>query len=69
MPHGIYISVLDGHPLNFIHIHGCTTFQEESAPCHKAKSVTSWFQTKKIRVLKNGQKIPLILIPLKTYGH
>ena len=52
MPHGIYISVLDGHLLSFINIHECTTFQQDSAPCHKAKSVTNWFQTKNVRVLK-----------------
>ena len=52
MPHGIYISVLDGHPLSFMNIHECTTFQQDSAPCHKAKSVTNWFQTKNVRRLK-----------------
>ena len=47
-----YISVLDDHLLHFMSIHGCTTFQQDSAPCHKAKSVMNWFQTKKMRVLK-----------------
>ena len=46
-----YISILDGHLLNFMNIHGCTTFQD-SAPCHEAKSVMNWFRTKNIRVLK-----------------
>ena len=32
-----YISVLNDHLLNFMSIHGCTTFQQDSAPCHKAK--------------------------------
>ena len=43
-----YISVLDDHlhVLIFMSIHGCTTFQKDSAPCHKAKSVMNWFHTK-----------------------
>ena len=49
MPHvHRYISVLDGHPLNFMNIHGCTTFQQDSAPYYKAKSVMNWFQTKNV---------------------
>ena len=47
-----YISVLDDHLLHFMSIHGCTTFQQDSAPCHKANSVMNWFQTKKVRVVK-----------------
>ena len=47
-----YISVLDDHLLHFMSIHGCTTFQQDSAPCHKAKSVMNWFQTKKVKVFK-----------------
>ena len=47
-----YISVLNDHLLNFMSIHGCTTFQQDSAPCHKAKSVMNWFQTKNVRVFK-----------------
>ena len=49
-----YISVLDDHlhVLNFMSIHGCTTFQHDSAPCHKAKSVMNWFHTKNVRMLK-----------------
>ena len=47
-----YISVLNDHLLNFMSIHGCTTFQQDSAPCHKVKSVMNWFQTKNVRVLK-----------------
>ena len=46
-----YISVLDDHLLHFMSIHGCTTFQQDSASCHKAKSVMKWFQTKKVRML------------------
>ena len=48
------ISVLDDHlhVLNFMSIHGCTTFQKDSAPCHKAKSVMNWFHTKNVTMLK-----------------
>ena len=58
MPHGIYGSVLDGHPLSFMNIHECTTFQQDSAPCHKAKPVTNWFQTKNVEVLKWRENSP-----------
>ena len=47
-----YISVLDDHLLTFLSIHGCTTFQHDSAPCHKAKSVMNWFHTKNVTMLK-----------------
>ena len=47
-----YIGVLNDHLLNFMSIHGCTTFQQDSALCHKAKSVMKWFQIKNVRVLK-----------------
>ena len=40
------------HVLNFMSIHGCTTFQKDSAPCHKAKSVMNWFHTKNVTMLK-----------------
>ena len=46
------ISVLDDYLLNFMSIHECTTFQSGSAPCHKAKLVMNWFQTKNFKVLK-----------------
>ena len=47
-----YIDVLDSHLLAFMSIHGCTTFQQDSAPCHKAKVVTKWLQAKKVNVLR-----------------
>ena len=47
-----YISVLDAHLRTFMNIHGCTTFQQDFAPCHKAKAVMKWFQTKGVNVLK-----------------
>ena len=39
-----YINVLDTYLLAFMNIHGCATFQQDSAPCHKAKAVTRRFQ-------------------------
>ena len=53
-----HISVLDDHLLNFMSIPGCTLFQQDSAPCHKAKSVMNWFQTKNVRVLKRRGNLP-----------
>ena len=53
-----YISVLDDHLLNFMNIHGCTTFQQDSASCHETKSVMNWFQTKNVRVLKWSRNSP-----------
>ena len=53
-----YISVLDDNLLNFMSIHGCTLFQQDSAPCHKVKSVMNWFQTKNVRVLKRPGNLP-----------
>ena len=54
------ISVLDDHlhVLNFMSIHGCTTFQKDSAPCHKAKSVMNWFHTKNVTMLKLAGNSP-----------
>jgi len=42
----LYISVLDFHLLFFMSIHRCTTSKQDSASCHKAKSVIN------VRVLK-----------------
>ena len=53
-----YISVLDDHLLNFMNIHKCTLFQQDAAPCHKAKSVMNWFQTENVRVLKRSGNLP-----------
>ena len=39
-------------------IHGCTTFQKDSAPCHKAKSVMNWFHTKNVTMLKLAGNSP-----------
>jgi len=46
-----YITVLDAHLLAFMDIHGCITFQQDSAPCHKAKAVTEWLRSKQVDVL------------------
>ena len=39
-------------------IHRCTLFQQDSAPCHRAKSVMNWFQTKNVKVLKWPKILP-----------
>ena len=47
-----YIDVLDSHLLPFMKIHVCMTFQQDSAPCHKAKAVTKLLQAKNVKVLR-----------------
>ena len=47
-----YIDVLDSHLLPDMKIHGCMTFQQDSAPSHKAKAVTMWLQAKNVKVLQ-----------------
>ena len=47
-----YIEVLEDHLLSFIKIHGTSIFQHDSAPCHKAKLVTSWLISKNVDVLE-----------------
>ena len=47
-----YVSVLDDHLLTFMGLHGCKTFQQDSAPCHKAKVVMRWLEGKGVEVLK-----------------
>lgn len=39
-----YIDVLDNHLLQFMEIQGCTTFQHDGAPAHKAKKVSLWLR-------------------------
>ena len=40
------------HMVTMFELHRCSHFMHDSAPCHKAKKVTKWFQTKKIEVLE-----------------
>ena len=47
-----YIDILESHLLTFMKIQGCTTFQQDSAPCHKAKVAMTWFEKKKVKVLQ-----------------
>ena len=46
------IKVLDAHLVDMMHIHCCTTFMQDGAPCHKAKKVMKWLKDKKINVLE-----------------
>ena len=62
-----YIDVLDSHLLAFMNIHGCKTFQQDSAPCHKAKAVSTWLQTKNINVLQWPGNSP-DLNPIENFG-
>ena len=53
-----YRNVFDSHLLAFINIHGCTTFQQDYAPCHKAKAVPKWLQDKHVNVLQWPENSP-----------
>lgn len=46
-----YLNVLNDKLPLWMDILSCNTFQQDSAPCHKSKSVTSWFRTNQIEVL------------------
>ena len=37
-----YIEVLQGHLLNFWHIHECHHFMHDGAPAHRTKTVQKW---------------------------
>lgn len=47
-----YVDVLESHLKNAYYIHECTHFMQDSAPCHKAKSVSTWLKKEKIEVLQ-----------------
>ena len=46
-----YQQMLNDHLLNFMALHECTTFMQDSIPCHKSKQVMKWLQNKKIHLL------------------
>lgn len=46
-----YRDVLEGRLLTFMNIHQCNVFQQDSAPCHKARSVMKWFESNDICLL------------------
>ena len=48
----LYIKVLSDHMITMFDLHQCSHFMHDSAPCHKAKKVTKWLQTKKIEALE-----------------
>ena len=46
-----YLEVLEMKLSTFMNLHRCSTFQQDSAPCHKARSVMAWFESKDIDLL------------------
>jgi transposase len=46
-----YTNVLEVHLLPFMTIHGTSIFQQDSAPCHKAKLVMDWTRNNHVQVL------------------
>ena len=53
-----HIGVLNDNLLDIMELHKCKTFQQDSAPCHKAKVVMKWFEEKGVEVLKWPGKSP-----------
>ena len=49
---GAYLQVLQGHMLNFFHIHECEVFMQDSAPSNKAKKVKKFFGEHHIDLLE-----------------
>ena len=48
----LYLQVLEEHMLNFYHVHGFEVFMHDSAPCHKARKISRYFEQKQISVLE-----------------
>ena len=48
----LYLQVLEDHMLNFYNIYGSEVFMHDSAPCHKARKVTSYLEQKQINILE-----------------
>ena len=45
------VEVLQEKLITFMNCHNCEIFQHDSAPCHKAASVTTWLPTNNIEVV------------------
>ena len=43
-----YLHVLQGHMMNFFHIHECLVFMQDSAPYHKEKQLKKFFEKHQI---------------------
>ena len=48
----LYLQVLEDHMLNFYNIHGSELFKHNSAPCHKARKVTTDFEQKQMNIFE-----------------
>ena len=46
-----YIDILDSHLVNFMEIHKCEWFLQDSAICHKANRVLKWLQDHAVSVM------------------
>ena len=64
----LYLQVLEEHMFNFYHFHGCEVFMHDSAPCHKARKITSYLEQKQISVLEWPGNSP-DLNPIKNCWH
>lgn len=53
-----YLDILDSKVSTTMQIHRCKVFQQDGAPCHTAKVVTSWFAKKKIKILEWPGNLP-----------
>ena len=64
----LYIKVLSDHMVTMFELNQCLHFIHDSAPCHKAKKVTQWLQTKKIKALEWPGNSP-DLNPIENWHH
>lgn len=48
----VYLGILDERLQRTMTMLNCTTFQQDSAPCHVAKTVMNWMKTQRVQVLE-----------------
>ena len=53
-----YINILKAKLLTLMPIHNCSVFQQDSAPCHTALSVSHWFEQQLFRLLSRPAHSP-----------